>query len=109
MSLFLLLFGTLCGDFALLHDAALRAVTKLWLGAPPGVEPVVCMEIDLASYVTIYTTCQGFCLRAGWLLAANGRILLSVLAVILVFPLCCLRRMRSVSEACVSRQIMSGM
>jgi hypothetical protein len=37
VSLFLLLFGTMCGDFALLHDAALRAVSKLWLGAPPGI------------------------------------------------------------------------
>lgn len=36
ISLFLLLFGTLCGDFALLHDASLRAVNKLWLGSPPG-------------------------------------------------------------------------
>jgi hypothetical protein len=36
VSLFLLLFGTLCGDFALLHDAALRALGKLWLGEPPG-------------------------------------------------------------------------
>ena len=54
MSLFLLLFGTLCGDFALLHDAALRAVTKLWLGDPPGMAPVICMKDDVADgiYVT---------------------------------------------------------
>ena len=107
VSLFLLLFGTLCGDFALLHDAALRAVTKLWLGDPPGMEIVVCVKGDVEEsiYTMICNTCQDSCLCAGWLLAANSRILLSVLAVVLVFPLCCLRRMRSVSAICVSRPI----
>lgn len=46
VSLFLLLFGTLCGDFALLHDAALRAVNKLWLGSPPG-EPTACINQNM--------------------------------------------------------------
>ena len=107
VSLFLLLFGTLCGDFALLHDAALRAVTKLWLGDPPGMETVFCVKGDVeeSTYMMICNTCQDSCLCAGWLLAANGRILLSVLAVVLVFPLCCLRRMRSVSAICVSQPI----
>jgi hypothetical protein len=54
VSLFLLLFGTLCGDFALLHDAALRAVAKLWLGDPPGMAPVIRVKDDVADgiYVT---------------------------------------------------------
>lgn len=31
-----LLFGTLCGDFALVSDVGQRAVGRLWLGTPPG-------------------------------------------------------------------------
>ena len=36
ISLVGLLFGTLCGDFALLSDVGTRTVHRLWLGPPPG-------------------------------------------------------------------------
>lgn len=107
ISLFLLLFGTLCGDFALLHDAALRAVNKLWLGAPPG----VCHTHVQQSYMHVHDgdddawhaqlyhggLSEGSP-SADWLLAADGRLILAAVAVALVFPLCCLRRMRSVNS-----------
>ncbi len=36
VSLVGLLFGTLCGDFALLSDVGTRTVHRLWVGQPPG-------------------------------------------------------------------------
>lgn len=40
VSLVVLLLGTMCGDCAVLHDAGLRTVHKLWLGSPPGAQPL---------------------------------------------------------------------
>ena len=41
VSLVGLLFGTLCGDFALLSDVGMLAVNRLWMGTAPGV-PQLC-------------------------------------------------------------------
>mmetsp|Transcript_4826 Transcript_4826/g.13876 ORF Transcript_4826/g.13876 Transcript_4826/m.13876 type:complete len:470 (+) Transcript_4826:249-1658(+) len=70
VSLVVLLLGTMCGDCAVLHDAGLRTVHKLWLGSPPD-----------------------------WLLWSNGRVIEVMIVVLLVFPLCLLRRMRSLEAA----------
>ena len=64
-SLILLLFGTIVGDFALLADVGTRAVERLHAAhaAPPA-----------------------------WLVGYHGRVIMTLLAVFLVYPLCCLRR-----------------
>ncbi|KAK9817843.1 hypothetical protein WJX72_002950 [[Myrmecia] bisecta] len=71
VSLILLLFGTIVGDFALISDVAARALDKLTYPAEP----------------------------PSWLLNGDGRALMAIIAVLLVFPLCCLRRMRSLEMA----------
>lgn len=70
VSLVTLLLGTLCGDCALLHDVSLRTVYNLWSGPPPA-----------------------------WLLWGQGRIIEVAVVLLIVFPLCLLRRMRSLETA----------
>jgi hypothetical protein len=70
ISLVALLFGTLCGDFALLADVGSRAARRLWSGeAPPA------------------------------LVAAGGRGVMLLLVGGVVFPLCLMKRMRSLEVA----------
>lgn len=66
LSLVVLLLGTLCGDCALLHDVGIRTVHNLWLGPPPA-----------------------------WLMWGQGRVIEVLAVLLIVFPLCLLRRMRS--------------
>ncbi len=67
VSLVVLLFGTLCGDYALLADIGKKAVVGLFPDAP------------------------------GWIHDDPGRLPMVVLGLVIVFPLSCLRRMRQVS------------
>lgn len=68
MSLVLLLFGTLCGDYALLADLGNRALEGIFQGAEPA-----------------------------WLTTNQGRVPMLALGLFIVFPLSCLKRIRSVS------------
>ncbi len=73
MSLVVLLFGTLCGDYALLADIGKKAIVGLFPDAP------------------------------GWIHNDPGRLPMVVLGLVIVFPLSCLRRIRQViAEACSS-------
>lgn len=63
----LLLFGTLCGDYALLADCGRRALEGLFAGAAPA-----------------------------WAVAGDGRVPMVALGLLIVFPLSCMRRIRSV-------------
>lgn len=65
--LVLLLFGTLCGDFALVADTGRLAVGKLAGSAAPH-----------------------------WLLAGQGRVIVALLGLGLVLPLSCLKHIRKV-------------
>ncbi|KAL3136879.1 hypothetical protein ABBQ32_006491 [Trebouxia sp. C0010 RCD-2024] len=66
ISLILLLFGTIVGDFALISDVSARAFKNL---AAPDTPPA-------------------------WLVAYDGRGTMCLFALIAVFPLCCLKGMR---------------
>ena len=68
VSLLLLLFGTIVGDFALISDVSARAFKGL---AAPNTPPA-------------------------WLVAYDGRGTMCLFAVVAVFPLCCLKGMRQV-------------
>lgn len=68
ISLILLLFGTIVGDFALISDVSARAFKGL---AAPDTPPA-------------------------WLVAYDGRGTMCLFAVAAVFPLCCLKGMRQV-------------
>lgn len=68
ISLILLLFGTIVGDFALISDVSARAFKGL---AAPDTPPA-------------------------WLVAYDGRGTMCLFAVFAVFPLCCLKGMRQV-------------
>ncbi|PRW60760.1 amino acid transporter [Chlorella sorokiniana] len=65
----LLLFGNVCGDFCLLADTGTIAVQELLPGGAPR-----------------------------WLTAGDGRVVMSVLCMLIVFPLSCLRRMRELEK-----------
>ena len=71
ISLILLLFGTIVGDFALISDVSARAFTGL---AAPSKPPA-------------------------WLVAYDGRGTMCLFALVAVFPLCCLKGMRQVRQA----------
>ena len=71
ISLILLLFGTIVGDFALISDVSARAFTGL---AAPSKPPA-------------------------WLVAYNGRGTMCLFALVAVFPLCCLKGMRQVGRS----------
>ena len=68
VSLILLLFGTIVGDFALISDVSARAFKGL---AAPSSPPA-------------------------WLVAYDGRGAMTLFAVVAVLPLCCLKGMRQV-------------
>lgn len=70
ISLLLLLFGTIVGDFALISDVSARAFKGL---AAPSSPPA-------------------------WLVAYDGRGTMCLFAVVAVFPLCCLKGMRQVGN-----------
>ncbi len=79
VSLILLLFGTIVGDFALISDVSARAFQGL---AAPDTPPA-------------------------WLVAYDGRGTMCLFAVAAVFPLCCLKGMRQVhvpnnSSTCIT-------
>jgi sodium-coupled neutral amino acid transporter 11 len=67
ISLVLLLFGTLCGDIALLADTGRIAAGDLFPGGAPE-----------------------------WLVAGDGRTVMAALVIVVVLPLSCMRRMREV-------------
>ncbi len=71
VSLILLLFGTIVGDFALISDVSARAFKGL---AAPDTAPA-------------------------WLVAYDGRGTMCLFAVVAVYPLCCLKGMRQVGLA----------
>ena len=71
VSLILLLFGTIVGDFALISDVSARAFKGL---AAPDTPPA-------------------------WLVAYDGRGTMCLFAVVAVYPLCCLKGMRQVGCA----------
>jgi len=71
ISLILLLFGTIVGDFALISDVSARAFKGL---AAPDTPPA-------------------------WLVAYDGRGTMCLFAVVAVYPLCCLKGMRQVGLA----------
>lgn len=71
ISLILLLFGTIVGDFALISDVSARAFKGL---AAPDTPPA-------------------------WLVAYDGRGTMCLFAVFAVFPLCCLKGMRQLESA----------
>ena len=71
VSLILLLFGTIVGDFALISDVSARAFKGL---AAPDTPPA-------------------------WLVAYDGRGTMCLFAVVAVYPLCCLKGMRQVGLA----------
>ncbi len=71
VSLILLLFGTIVGDFALISDVSARAFKGL---AAPDTPPA-------------------------WLVAYDGRGTMCLFAVVAVWPLCCLKGMRQVRFA----------
>lgn len=64
-----LLFGTLCGDYALLADCGRRALHGLFPDHP------------------------------SWMSAGDGRVPMVALGLCIVFPLSCLKRIRSVGGA----------
>lgn len=66
VALVVLLWGTLCGDFALLADTGRISLEVLLPHAP------------------------------AWLSAGDGRVVMALLAVAVVFPLSCLRQLRQV-------------
>ena len=70
ISLILLLFGTIVGDFALISDVSARAFKGL---AAPDTPPA-------------------------WLIGYDGRGTMCLFAVVAVFPLCCLKGMRQVQK-----------
>ena len=77
VSLILLLFGTIVGDFALISDVSARAFKGL---AAPSSPPA-------------------------WLVAYDGRGVMTLFAIVAVLPLCCLKGMRQVCIiALASRQ-----
>lgn len=70
--LIVLLFGTLCGDFALVADTGRLAVEKLMAGAAPA-----------------------------WLVGGDGRLIMTLISLGIVFPLSCLRHIRKVRHSWV--------
>ena len=78
VSLVFLLFGTLCGDYALLADIGKKAIVGLFPGAP------------------------------GWIHDDPGRIPMILLGLFIVFPLSCLRRIREVGHGVWEGMVVSG-
>ena len=70
--LIVLRFGTLCGDFALVADTGRLAVEKLMAGAAPA-----------------------------WLVGGDGRLIMTLISLGIVFPLSCLRHIRKVRHSWV--------
>ncbi|CAK0750260.1 hypothetical protein CVIRNUC_001976 [Coccomyxa viridis] len=79
VALILLLFGTVIGDFALLADVGQRALTRL----TPGHAPAILAEHD-------------------------GRGIMVLLVLLVVFPLCLLKRMRSLEAAAQAGVVIVG-
>ncbi|RMZ56478.1 hypothetical protein APUTEX25_001325 [Auxenochlorella protothecoides] len=77
--LVLLLFGTLCGDFALVADTGRLAVGKLAGSAAPH-----------------------------WLLAGQGRVIVALLGLGLVLPLSCLKHIRKLEQAAAAGVALVG-